>query len=89
LSQAAIGIVGTAAAADRRLDARLGETLGVANRRISPAAVAVMDEIVLTVPTAIVERACSNASSAKSLRSDVDALQPTMRRANASMINAT
>jgi hypothetical protein len=38
---------------------------------------------------AIVESACSSASRARSLRSEVDARQPTIRRENTSMTNAT
>jgi hypothetical protein len=38
---------------------------------------------------AIVESACSKASSARSLRSEVDTRQPTMRRENTSTTTAT
>ena len=72
-------VVGVAAAADRGLDAGLGEALGVADREVLDAAVAVVDEAVETSPPRR-QRAISRASRARSVRSELDACQPTIKR---------
>ena len=74
-------VVRVALRADRVDRAGLGEAFGVANREILHAPVGVVDQLVEAVAAS--ERAqiaCSNASSARSERSDLEACQPTIIR---------
>lgn len=69
---------------DRRLDARLGQPLRVPNRQVLHAPIAVMHQRLRGDDGAIVERLLQR-TRARSLRSEVDARQPTIRRENTSM----
>src|SRR5690606_37998442 len=79
-------VVGISTTAYRRFDTCFGQAFGVANAEVLHAAVAVVDE--RTVRFAIMQRLLQP-SSARSLRYDVLARQPTMRRENTSITNAT
>jgi hypothetical protein len=68
--------------------ASLGEPLGVADRHVMHASVAVMHETI-RADRFLAYNACSIASSTKSVRADDDAFQPTIRRANTSMTKTT
>ena len=67
-------VVRVADATDRALEARSGETLGIANGRVLGAAVALMDDLSLR---GRVCSACSSASRARPLRRERDTRQPT------------
>lgn len=67
-------------AADGRLDAGFSPALGVADRHVLHAAIAVMDHASsLSLRRAC--SACSSASSTKPVRAELETFQPAMRRA--------
>ena len=72
-------IVGVADAADRRLDAGFGQALGVTDRDVLHPTIAMMDQSILVGHCTLVEGLLS-ASNARSVRSALDARQPTIRR---------
>ena len=77
-------VVGVANAADRGLDAGVGEPLGAADRQVLPRSL-------WWIRPRLAWRACSacsSASSTNSVYSERVTRQPTMRRAKTSMMNA-
>ena len=79
-------VVGVAHATHRRLDARLGQALGVTNRKVLGATVAVMDQAVdvSTSPQRLLQSV-----QARSVRKELAARPPTIMRAKTSMTKAT
>ena len=71
------------AAADRRSDAALGESVGVAHREILPASVAMMHEPIGRVVAAGVDRLLEGIQD--KVRVEAETRQPTIRGANTSI----
>jgi hypothetical protein len=81
-------VVAVALAAHRRLDAGLGQPLGVADADVLRPAIRMADQAAVSLGLPGVQ-ACSSASSTKSVCIELLTRQPTMRRANTSITKAT
>lgn len=81
-------VVAIALATNRGLDAGLGQSLGVADRDVLAATIAVVDQTPVRCGWRAYS-ACSRASSTKSVFMLVLTRQPTIRRANTSITKAT
>ena len=81
-------VIAVADAADRWFDPGFGEPFGVADREILAAAIGVMDEAAAARRPTCVERLLQRIQDEACMRLR-DARQPSMRRANVSMTNAT
>ena len=80
-------VVGIADATDGRLDPGFSQTFRVTDRDVLHASVTVVDQTALGRSTGT--QRLPSASSTKSVRDELDTFQPTIRRANTSITNAT
>jgi len=78
-------LIGIADAADRGVDTRLGQPLGVSDRQVSGASITMMDQLVSLGRRPLADGAGLRASRTKPVAIEVETRQPTIFRAKTSM----